>query len=430
MTKKTIAFGTLGCRLNQYESDSLVSQFKKNGYEVVSFNESADVYIVNTCTVTNKSDAKSRYMINKLHRQNKESKIFVTGCYAETDAEKVQQLDGVSYVIGNNMKTSLFTIVEQALNDNAIDWDSIELDPFSYDTAESTLHTRAYLKIQDGCNENCSYCKIPSARGEAISRPYAETIDNIQALIANGYKEIIFTGINIGDYKYNDKTLYDLLLDSLNCKGDYRIHISSIEPNKLESRIIELFKHDKMVKHIHLPLQSGSDRILKLMNRNYTSYEYQETIQKIRAVIPDVQITSDLMVGFPDESKEDFNRSYEVLKNNEITKIHTFKYSKRDATPASTMLNQINEQEKSYRSQLIRELSDKNNLKYRQKHLNRVGELLIEKEISENIYAGYDDYYIRCRLESISGLQEGEQIKIKHQQVNNEANNVELLSPE
>ncbi|GMT49289.1 MAG: tRNA (N(6)-L-threonylcarbamoyladenosine(37)-C(2))-methylthiotransferase MtaB [bacterium] len=398
MKEKRIAFGTLGCRLNQFESDSLVSGFVKNGYEIVSINDKADVYIVNTCSVTNKSDAKSRNLLHRVHRLNPDALLFVTGCYAETESETVKNIDGVNFVIGNDKKYDLFNIVHRTLSHSPVDIKKVPSNRFHYEPAENTLHTRSYLKIQDGCDEHCSYCKIPRARGRGESRPSRDIIHTTQHLIDFGYKEIMLTGINIGDYMDEETNLSSLLKTLLAISGDFRIHLSSLEPNKVTPSILDLLSHPKICPHLHLPLQSGSDRILGLMGRGYDRKDYLNVVKSLRERLPMINITTDVMVGFPSESEEDFMQTLTLVEDLSITHTHTFKYSMRDGTPASKLKDQIPEFIKSERSLRIRQLSEGLNQTYREGFKDRFVRVLTEKALGEGIYAGYTDHYIRVQF--------------------------------
>ncbi len=398
MDKIKIAIATLGCKLNQYESDSLISQFQKNGYEIVSFNESADVYIVNTCTVTNKSDAKSRNIMNRVNRTNPSGKLFVTGCYAETDREFLEQIDGVDYVIGNEKKSQIYQIVSNVLINDTFDISCIDNNRFNYEIAESTFHTRSFLKIQDGCNEMCSYCKIPLARGSAESRPVNDILDNIQKLISIGFKEIILTGINIGDYSYENNNLDNLLDKILQINQDFRIHLSSLEPKKITPHIIKLLSDPKICHHIHIPLQSGSDSILNQMARHYSREDYYNIVNHIRNQHPFINITTDVMVGFPGETEKDFLDTYNLINDLKITHSHTFKYSPRNGTPASNLRDQVPEIIKSERSQQIRLLSENLTYEYHKTILGKEDQLLIEKNLDEDTCIGYGKYYTRLHL--------------------------------
>ncbi len=398
MKEKKIAFGTLGCRLNQFESDSLASGFVKNGYEIVSINDKADVYIVNTCSVTNKSDAKSRNLLHRIHRLNPNALLFVTGCYAETESETVENIDGVNFVIGNDKKYDLFNIVHSILGHHSIDIENIPSNRFNYEPAENTLHTRSYLKIQDGCDEHCSYCKIPRARGRGESRPNKDIIYTVQHLIDFGYKEFMITGINIGDYMDQGINLSSLLTTLLGITGDFRIHLSSLEPNKMTSSILDLMSHPKICPHLHLPLQSGSDRILELMGRGYNRKDYLNVVKNLRERVPMINITTDVMVGFPSESEEDFMQTLALIEELSITHTHTFKYSMRDGTPASRLKDQIPEFLKSERSLRIRQLSEQLDQSYREGFKDHPVRVLTEKALGEGIYTGYTDHYIRVQF--------------------------------
>ena len=396
--KKTIAFGTLGCKLNQFESDCLVSEFRKNGYNVVPLSEKADVYIVNTCTVTNKSDAKSRNMMYKLSRKNPEALLFVTGCYAETDRDTVEQIDGVNYVISNDKKYKLFQIVSDALNNQMVEPEKVEGNRFLYEPGENTLHTRGYLKIQDGCDEKCSYCKIPLARGLAESRPAQDVLGSVQKLLGFGYREIILTGINIGDYSSNDMTLSSLLTEILSLDGDFRVHLSSIEPNKVTEDLIEVLDHPKLCTHLHIPLQSGSDIVLKSMGRSYDRELYKNVILAVYQKHSLINITTDTMVGFPGETENDFMKSLELLTELRVSYIHTFKYSLRAGTPAAAMNNQVPEQVKTQRSKILRDLSQKLNKDYNTQFVGKTLRVITEKCLGEELYTGHSENYLKVRF--------------------------------
>ena len=380
---KSVAIATLGCRLNQFESDSLLSSFKNQGYRVVSFKEKADVYIVNTCTVTNKSDAKSRHFMRKLKKTNPNSFLLVTGCYAQTDADTIKQINEVDLVVGNDEKHLIYNKVEAHFNLEKPNTPvgATPSSRFMYHLDEHNFHTRTYLKIQDGCNENCSYCKIPQARGCAESHNYADVLANAQKLLELGYKEIILTGINLGDYQSEGKSLSNLLesLLSLKPQWDFRIHLSSIEPNKVTGSIIQLFQHPKLCVHAHLPLQSGSNRILEKMGRRYRREDYAGLVEVFRAKFPRINITTDLMVGFPSETDSDFADSFSLIETLKITHIHTFKYSQRGGTDASKIKEQVPEDIKTQRSLEIRKLSETANFKYRKLFLKEKVRILLEK---------------------------------------------------
>ncbi len=395
---KTIGFSTLGCRLNQFESDSLISDFIKNGYKVVSVNNKADAYIINTCTVTNKSDSKSRGIINKVNRLNPSALVFVTGCYAETNKDIVKNIDGVDYVIGNKAKYSLFKVVDKFLSNELVDINKIKPSLFDYNIAKDTLHTRSFIKIQDGCNENCSYCKIPIARGRAESRSTEDIIYSIKKLIDFGYKEVILTGINIGDYYNEGNDLAMLLKKVLDIPGNFRIHLSSLEPNKISHNLIDLFIHPKMCFHIHIPLQSGCDRILRLMGRGYKRDYFAGVINLIRKKHPLINITTDVMVGFPGEKENEFLETLSFLEELNLTHIHTFKFSSRKGTLAESMSNQVDGGVKSNRSLLVRELSTRLSILYLKGFLFKPLRVLVEKQSLDGFFSGYSDNYIRVKF--------------------------------
>lgn len=412
-----IAIGTLGCRLNKFESDSIATDFINGGYELVSITEKADIYIINTCTVTNKSDAKSRNLIRKVNRINPQALIIVTGCYVDTDLKDIRKIEGVDCLIANNNKSKLYEIVNYSLNKNKLynpnlvrnkDNNKLIIDNsylekfkgnnFDYTYAYKGMHSRSFIKIQDGCNMMCTYCKVPYARGKAISRPFNDILDNITFLYHQGFKEFVLTGINIIHYNYNTKTLEDLISAIYCIEGGFRIRLSSCEPHKISDKLIDLFKNKKMGQHIHIPLQSGSDRILKAMARKYDTNYYTKLIDKIRKNIPNINITTDIMVGFPGEKEEDFNNNVKIIKRCKFTHVHTFKYSKRNGTPAANMPEQVPEINKTIWSKKIRELSKKQNQEYQKKQIGKLFKVLVEDNKKNDYATGFTDNYIKVEI--------------------------------
>ncbi len=425
-TVKRIAIGTLGCRLNQYESDSIATDFRNAGYDVVSIKEIADVYIINTCTVTNKSDAKSRNMIRKARRTNPDALLFVIGCYADTNRKDIDDIEGVDFVIGNKRKSKIFDIVLSIFRNNLqdsyqqIDIKSFPENSFNYSTATKGSHTRSFVKIQDGCDVKCSYCKIPYARGKPVSKPVNEITKDIKILYDNGYREFILTGINIIYYNDRGKCLSDLLQDIYSIKGDFRIRLSSLEPDKITDRLLDILSYEKMGKHLHIPLQSGSNKILEAMRRRYNIKYYVNLIEKIKNRYPDLNITTDLIIGFPDETDEDFNQTVKIIKECNFSHIHTFKYSKRTGTPASIMPNQINEKIKTERSVIIRNISKYQNFKFRESQIGRKSKILIENISKEGFGNGFTDNYIKSIIPECNknSIQQGRFINTKIIKVN------------
>lgn len=419
---KKIAIGTLGCRLNAFESDSIATDFKTAGYEIVSIKEKADVYIINTCTVTNKSDSKSRNLIRKTYKQNPNALIIVTGCYAETNAEDIEQIEGVDYVIGNKKKASIFKLVDEIFSREELESYSpsdipnskdhinkpainiikdLQEDNFNYTTASKGKHTRSFLKIQDGCDRKCSYCKIPIARGEPCSRPFEDIISDIDNLYNNhSYNEFILTGINIAYYNHNGCNLKKLLEAVFNIKGDFRVRLSSIEPDVITEDFITVFDNPKLCKHLHIPLQNGSDHILKLMGRKYNIDEYVKIVDMVRSHYPNMNITTDIMVGFPGENDDDFENTLNVIHRCEFSHIHTFKYSRRKGTPASVMSNQVSEKTKTTRAEMVRNLSAQYHKKYIEQQIGKDFTVLMEKIDKNNLGIGFTDNYIKVFIEN------------------------------
>lgn len=402
---KKIAFKTLGCRLNQFETDSIVSQFHHGDYKIVDFSESADVYVVNTCTVTNQGDSRSRQAVNYANRKNPNSVLVVTGCMVNNHKDNPSNLKDVTYFIKNEQKSSIFNIVDSHLSGEIINPNDLSPDTFNYAPADKTMHTRSMIKIQDGCDNFCTFCIVPKVRGRAISRPQAEIIENIKQVLDFGYKEIVLTGVNIGRYDWNDLNFEKLLESIVELPGDFRVRISSIEPDGYGDRFIDLLEHPKVTPHLHLCLQSGSDRILLQMRRMYSVSEYRSIIDKIKTKIPDFNFTTDIMVGFPGETEEEFMDTAKLVKEIGFSHVHTFKYSIRNGTRAARMEDQIPGKIKTERSEIIRTLSEENKLKYRSSFLGKNQRVLIEKMTKNGLAKGYGQNYIPVEFTSQNAKQ-------------------------
>ena len=398
----TIAIGTLGCKLNQYESHSLQSVFTSSGYKITGISNPADVYIINTCTVTSRSDAKSRKLLAKVHRTNPKSLIIATGCYAQTDYEILSSIPYVDYVIGNDKKNCIPQILEDHFQSKNLDINQYQGNIFGYPSPIKGPHTRTYLKIQDGCNRYCTYCKIPAARGLPVSRPVKDIVEQARHLIENRFKELVLTGINIGDYFYNQQNhnyrLSDLTSELLKLPGDFRIHLSSIEPDNIDKGLYDIISHPKMVKHIHLPLQSGSTSILDKMGRKYNVENYIQAAEHWKSACPNINMTTDLIIGFPTETKSDFQQSYDVINQLKFSHVHTFRYSERQGTKAAELSPKVEEKEKDHRSLAIRELSSRLNSKYRQSFIGKKVRILIEHKRDDATGSGLSDYYLRYSI--------------------------------
>ncbi|MCU0370917.1 MAG: tRNA (N(6)-L-threonylcarbamoyladenosine(37)-C(2))-methylthiotransferase MtaB, partial [Bacteroidales bacterium] len=355
--KRRVAFKTLGCRLNQFETDALAAQFRRHDFEVVDYGQDAEIFIVNTCTVTNQGDNKSRKAINQAIKKANDPVVVVTGCMVSSQKEKLQQLNGVTYFVENARKTSIFQLVDAHFHGETVSPDNFTKDLFSFEPADETFHTRSFIKIQDGCDNFCTYCIVPKVRGRAISRPAGDILDNINTVVGFGYKEIVLTGVNIGRYRHESTDFESLVEKIVSLPGDFRLRISSIEPEGFGDKLFDLFSHPKMTPHLHLCLQSGSDRILLQMRRFYNMASFMNLVEKIRGRYPDFNLTTDIIVGFPGETGEDFEMTCTAAREISFSHIHTFKYSTRTGTRAERMPDQVPEAVKQERSLTIRNIS-------------------------------------------------------------------------
>ena len=402
---------TLGCKVNAYESEYILSSFKDRGYEIT--NDVADIYIVNTCSVTNTSDAKSRKVINRLIRENPNSIIVVMGCMIE--ANKDMEIPGVSLIIGNKDKNKVVDLVESYLKDKQTK--KILYDNFD-DTFEDmfitnmTSHTRAFVKIQDGCENFCSYCIIPYTRGKQRSKDPDLVIKEIETLVSNGYKEIVLTGIHTGHYGSDLQTTFpDLLKRIVKINGLERLRISSIEITELNDEFFEVLKDNSIiVSHLHIPLQAGSDTILQAMNRKYLTNYFENKVKKIREIRPDISLTTDVIVGFPGETEEEFQETLDFVSKIKFTKVHVFPYSRRKGTKADTMPNQIPENIKKERVKRLIALSNKLEKEYLDLFLNQEVEVLIEEEYPD-YSLGHTGNYLKVKV--LKPFKSNELIKVK-----------------
>ncbi|MBE6343278.1 MAG: tRNA (N(6)-L-threonylcarbamoyladenosine(37)-C(2))-methylthiotransferase MtaB [Lentimicrobiaceae bacterium] len=393
-----IAFKTLGCRVNLYETDALASRFKAAGYEIVDADEDTDIFVVNTCTVTNQSDQKCRQALHQIRRQHPESLIVATGCMVNHRKNELLENKTVDYAIDNERKYALFNIIDKHFKGEQVDPEGLDVDLFGYQPAFDTFHTRSLIKIHDGCNNFCSYCLIPMVRGRATSRSDKDIYDNIRSVVDHGFKEIVLTGVNMGRYQYQDVNFEGLVENILNIDGDFRLRISSIEPDNFSDRFLRLFENEKLAPHMHICLQSGAENTLKAMRRHYTAAEFKNMCERIKTTIPDFNITTDLIVGFPGETEEDFLESAEMCREVGFSHIHTFKYSVRNGTKAATMPNQIPEKIKTERSAVIRNISSENKKRYFEQMIGKQQKMLIERISSDGIAQGYGENYIPMRL--------------------------------
>lgn len=412
------ALHNLGCKVNSYETEAMTQLLKKAGYEIVSFQDQADVYIINTCSVTNMADRKSRQMLHKAKKQNPNAVVVATGCYVQTATEKVAQDLSIDLVVGNNRKKDIVEILneyyaeketgEQVKEEYVIDINHTdEYEDLEISTV--TEHTRAHLKIQDGCNNFCSYCIIPYARGRIRSRTMESIKAELERLSASGFKEIVLTGINLSCYDDNGKKLIDVIEMADNVNGIERIRLGSLDPEVVTEDFVErLGKVKKICPHFHFSLQSGCNKTLKAMNRHYTSDEYYEKCQLIRKYIDNPAFTTDVIVGFPGETEEDYISSREFVKKVKFAELHVFKYSKRDGTVAAKMPNQIDEKIKTLRSEDLIKTGEELTKEFRQAKIGQDTTVLFEEKIlldNKEYWVGHTVDYIKIAVPEKENLE-------------------------
>ena len=401
MTNKTVAFVTLGCKLNFSETSTIAQQFLDNGYEKVAQNKPADIYVINTCSVTEHADKKCRQAIRKLHKQNPDAIIAVTGCYAQLKPSEIMAIEGVDLVVGADRKGDVFQLVSElpAKQGTARSYScAINEVETIFPAFSSGERTRSFLKVQDGCNYHCSYCTIPLARGKSRNLPIPVLVEEAKAIAAKGIKEIVLTGVNTGDYgRTTGEDFLDLLKALNEVEGIERYRISSIEPNLLREDIIEwIASGTKFQNHFHIPRQCGSDAVLKVMRRRYTTAMFAEKIEMVRRIMGDVFFGIDVIVGFPGETDEEFEKCYNFLKNTiKPAFIHVFPYSRRANTPAAEMPDQVHEATKTARVEALTKLSDQLHEEYVARHKNTTQWVLFESTQKGGMMYGYTGNYIR-----------------------------------
>ena len=416
--EKTVAFCTLGCKVNQYETNAMIEQFIKKGYTIKEFNEKADIYIINTCTVTNMADRKSRQMLRRAKELNPNSIIVACGCYAQVAKEELEKIPEIDLIYGTNEKNKIADLVDslgtshfassiplasKTENDNKIKETKVtdvmyQKEFLDFGVTDYTEKTRAVIKVQDGCDRFCSYCIIPYARGHIRSRKIQNVVEEIKTIAQKGIKEVIITGIHVASYGRDIKEnigLIDLLEEINKIDGIKRIRLGSLEPTLITEEFLErLTKLEKICDHFHLSLQSGCDETLKRMNRRYTTEEFKKCTELLRKAYPNVALTTDIIVGFPGETDEEFNKTYEFLKEINFYQMHIFKYSPRKGTKAAVMPNQIDGNIKEQRSAKLIELSHNNEIKYNEKEIGKELEVLWEEKEGEYIKGHTTNYKV------------------------------------
>ena len=383
----SVTVETLGCKLNQAESESIARQFAAAGHSIYHPSDCADIYILNTCTVTHVADRKSRHLLRLARRRNPGALVIATGCYVERAPEELARIEGVDMLLGNEEKSHLAQVLEQ----EGLLTIAPAINPWTM------LRTRSLVKIQEGCNQFCSYCIVPLVRGQERSLTPDQIVDEVKAKAAMGYREVVLTGTQIGAYSPSLELVMRRVLDETDVM---RLRLSSLQPQDIKSQLIALWANGKLCRHLHLPLQSGSDRVLERMRRRYSVADYERAVAMIREAIPNVAITTDIMVGFPGESEEEFEESYRFCQRLGFANIHVFPYSVRPGTTAAHLPGQVPERVKKERGERMLELARESALRFRRQFLGRTIAVLWEKEIGGGVWSGLSDNYIRVFTKS------------------------------
>ena len=407
--KKKVALHNLGCKVNAYEVEAMQQLLENAGYEIVPFGEGAEVYVINTCTVTNIADRKSRQMLHKAKKMNPDAIVVATGCYAQADTERLKEDLSVDLILGNNQKRQIVEALEEYEKEHAKQVQVIEINHTKeyeeLSIASTAEHVRAYIKVQDGCNQFCTYCIIPFARGRVRSRKIEDVLREVETLAAKGYREVVLTGIHLSSYgmdfpKEERESLLTLIQEVSKVDGIERIRLGSLEPRIITEEFLEgIVATGKVCPHFHLSLQSGCDKTLKNMNRRYSATEYAEKCALIRKYYQAPALTTDVIVGFPQETEEDFEMSYEFVKDIHFYETHIFKYSRRHGTKAAAMEGQLTEAKKAERSDKMLELHEIRAREYEEAMIGKELEILLEEEIEidgEAWYVGHSREYVRA----------------------------------
>ena len=406
---KKAALHNLGCKVNAYETEAMQQMLESAGYEIVDFHETADVYVINTCSVTNMADRKSRQMIHRAKKMNPEAVVVAAGCYVQTKEEEAVADEAIDIIIGNNKKYELVTRLDEFFRDHGKIDAVLDINDKNQEFEELYMdqpseHTRAFIKVQDGCNQFCSYCIIRYARGRVRSRNIESVLDEVNRLAANGYKEVVLTGIHLSSYSSGEVTLLKLIQEIHKIEGIKRIRLGSLEPKVVtEEFASELSKLEKVCPHFHLSLQSGCDATLQRMNRKYTAEEYENGCKMLRKYFEHPAITTDVIVGFPGETEDEFAITKEFLERIHFYEMHIFQYSKRQGTRAAVMKDQIPENIKKVRSAELIELGDRMSEEFRDYYLGKEAEVLFEEEVTikgKPYYVGYTKEYVKVAKNS------------------------------
>ena len=444
--KKTVSFYTLGCKVNQYETNAMEQQFIKNNYEIVENTQKADIYVINTCTVTNMAERKSRQMLRRVKEINPSAVLVVCGCYAQVAKNELEQIQEINIILGINEKNEIVQIVEKYMEEMSeqdkrsqeaeIDDVSKQKEFLDFGDVTYTEKNRAVVKVQDGCNMFCSYCIIPYARGRIRSRKIESVVSEIEKIAKEGIKEVVITGIHVASYGKdfdNENTskkirLIDLLEAINKIDGIDRIRLSSLEPTIVDEEFAtRLSKLDKICDHFHLSLQSGCTETLKRMNRKYTAEEAEKATERIRKFFPNAALTADIIVGFPGETDKEFNKTYELLKRIKLYKIHVFKYSPRKGTKAAVMENQVNGNVKEERSNKLLELSDKYEEEFNNASIGKTLSVLFEEKCGEYVKGHTTNYrVVKVKIKEKIEQDSKKELKIE-KQLENEIRNVKIM---
>lgn len=431
-----VAIYNLGCKVNQYEAEAMMDEFKQEGFNIVEFSRKADVYIINSCAVTTSAASKSRKRARRAKRRGgEESLVIMAGCYSQVSPAEVEKIEEIDYIIGSDQKDKLVEKIIELLSDqnwkySRTDYQNMNSFP-EFEVREIENRTRANIKIQDGCDQFCSYCIIPYARGQKRSRSSREIIEEVKRLRKNGVKEFVLTGIHLGaygdDFSRENEHLAQLLQKMIEIEGRFRIRLSSIEIKEITEEILELIADsDKICSHLHIPLQSGSNEILADMNRPYTSEEFIHKVAWIREKIPDIAISTDVMVGFPGENRGDFAETCNLVEKIEFSRIHVFNYSQRPGTKAAEMSDQVDSEIKKKRSKELRDLGSNLRYRYEKKFLHKKLNILYERKNKDGTFSGYSENYIRVKTAAGKDLTNSFQ-KVKLTEIRKNDENLAVL---